>query len=73
VCDKPSIIKTLLRNFGEHAKMLCQILYLTNESISPTDIDGNRSVLIIADEDSDSPARAICAIHDECHFHVQFV
>src|SRR6266853_4540206 len=52
VFDKPLIIKTLLRNFGEHAKMLCHILYLTSESISPTDIGGNRSVLIATDDDS---------------------
>jgi hypothetical protein len=71
VCDKPSIIKELLRKFAEyHAKMLCQTLYLTSESVPPTDIGGNRSVLIIADEDSGSPARAIGAIHDECHFYV---
>ena len=73
MCDKPSIIKALLRNFGEHAKMLCQILYLTSESISPTDIGGNRSLLIATDDDSGSPARAIGAVHVECHSQVQFV
>jgi hypothetical protein len=73
VCDKPSLFKTLLRNFGEHAKMFCQLLYLTSESISPTDIGGNRSVLIATADDSGAPARAIDAVHVECHSQVQFV